>query len=94
MRLISVIFYLCLMLFGVSFAALNAGPVTLNLYFKTLGMPISVLCITAFALGVLIGIMIFLGRYLGLKSKYRKAKHQLQVTEREIKNLREIPLKD
>ena len=94
MRFIMMIFYLCLMLFGVSFAALNAGSVTLNLYFKTLTMPISVLMITALVLGVLVGCVIFLSRDWCLKSKYRKTKHQLQLMEREIKNLREIPLKD
>ncbi len=94
MRLIMMIFYLCLMLLGVSFSALNAGSVTLNLYFKTLSMPISVLMITVFSVGILTGFVVFLGRYWCLKSKYRKTKHQLQMMEREIKNLREIPLKD
>jgi putative membrane protein len=82
------------MLFGVSFAALNASAVTLNLYFKTLTLPISVWMIIALALGVLIGLMMFFGRYWGVKSKYRKTKNQLQLMEREIKNLREIPLKN
>jgi lipopolysaccharide assembly protein A len=94
MRLIMMIFYLCLMLFGVSFAALNASAVTLNLYFKTFTLPISVWMMIAFSLGILIGLIMFLGRYWGLKSKYRKRKNQLQLMEREIKNLREIPLKD
>jgi lipopolysaccharide assembly protein A len=94
MRFIMMIFYICLMLFGVSFAALNASPVTLNLYFKTLTLPISVWMIVAFSLGILMGFLVFLGRYLSLKSQYRKTKHQLQLMEKEIKNLREIPLKD
>ncbi|MDX2345932.1 MAG: LapA family protein [Legionella sp.] len=94
MRLIMMIFYVCLMLLGVSFAALNAGPVTLNLYFKTFTLPISVWMIIALAFGVLIGLIMFLGRYWSLRSKYRKTKNHLQLMEREIKNLREIPLKD
>jgi lipopolysaccharide assembly protein A len=94
MRFIMTIFYLCLMIFGVSFAALNAEVVTLNLYFKTLSLPISVWMIAAFAFGIIMGVIIFLGRYWGLKSKFRKTKHALQLMEREIKNLREIPLKD
>ena len=94
MRFIMMIFYLCLMIFGVSFAALNAESVTLNLYFKTFSLPISVWMIAAFAFGILMGLIIFLGRYWGLKTKHRKTKHTLQLMEREIKNLREIPLKD
>lgn len=94
MRFIMMMFYLLLMLLGVAFAALNAGQVTLNLYFKTLTLPISVLIISAFALGILGGFMVFIGRYWGLRAKYRKVKHQIHVMEKEIKNLRSIPLKD
>ena len=94
MRLIMMIFYVCLMLFGVTFAALNAGSIALNLYFKTITLPIAVLIISAFACGIIVGFMIFLGRYLGLRAKHYKVKHQLQVMEKEIKNLRTIPLKD
>lgn len=94
MRLMMMMFYLLLVLLGVSFAALNAGSVTLNLYFKTLSLPISFLIISTFSLGILVGVVIFIGRYWGLKLKYRKVKHQLQLMEKEIKNLRSIPLKD
>ncbi|MCH9755711.1 MAG: LapA family protein [Gammaproteobacteria bacterium] len=94
MRFLMLIFYVCLILLGVSFAALNAGNLTLNLYFRTLTMPVSVLMIATFSIGVLIGFVIFLGRYWCKSIKYRKVKHQFQLMEREIKNLREIPLKD
>lgn len=94
MRLIMMIFYLLIMLFGVAFAALNAESVQLNLYFKTFTMPISVLMLATLALGVMLGCFIFLTRYWSLKVRYRKLKHQLELTEREIKNLRAIPLKD
>jgi lipopolysaccharide assembly protein A len=94
MRFIMMIFYLVLMVLGVSFAALNAGSVTLNVYLKTFNMPISVLIIATLSIGILIGFIIFSGRYWCLRASYRKLKSQLHLTEREIKNLREIPLKD
>ncbi|MDF1677606.1 MAG: LapA family protein [Legionellaceae bacterium] len=93
MRFIMMIFYLCLMLLGVSFSVLNAGAVTLNLYFKTVTLPMSMLVVMAFVLGVLVGFVIFWSRYWCRYVKYRKVKHQLEMMEREIKNLREIPLK-
>jgi len=94
MRLIMMIFYLLIMLFGVAFAALNAGSVQLNLYFKMFTMPISILMLATLALGVMLGCFAFLTRYCSLKVRHRKLKHQLELTEREIKNLRAIPLKD
>lgn len=94
MRLIMMMFYLLIMLFGIAFAALNAGSVQLNLYFKMYTMPISLLMLATLALGVLLGFFVFLTRYWSLKARHRKLKHQLELTEREIKNLRAIPLKD
>lgn len=94
MRLIMMIFYLLIMLLGVAFAALNAGSVQLNLYFKIFTLPISFLMLATLALGVMLGFFVFLTRYWSLKARHRKLKHQLELTEREIKNLRAIPLKD
>ncbi len=94
MRLIMMMFYILITLFGVAFAALNAGSVQLNLYFKTYTMPISILMLATLALGVMLGFFVFLMRYCSLKVLHRRLKHQLELTEREIKNLRAIPLKD
>lgn len=94
MRFIMMMFYLALALFCIGFAALNAGSVVLNLYFRTFNMPISVLMFLTFSVGILMGCLILSARYWCLRASYRKLKHQLQMTEREIKNLRTIPLKD
>ena len=94
MRLIMMIFYFMVVLFGVSFSVLNAGAVQLNFYFKTFSIPISLLMILILALGIFIGFFVFATRYWCLKAHHRKLKHQLELTEREIKNLRSIPLKD
>lgn len=94
MRFIMMIVYLILIVFGVSFAALNAGSVQVNFYFRTLAMPISVLIILVLGLGIIIGLILFMMKYWRLKADYRKLKGQLKLTEKEIKNLRCIPLQD
>lgn len=94
MRIIMTIVYLVMILFGVSFAALNATAVEVNFYFTTMKMPISVLMITTLGIGILIGFFMFLFRYWHLKREHRKIKNQLALTEKEIKNLRSIPLQD
>ncbi|MBA2656167.1 MAG: LapA family protein [Tatlockia sp.] len=94
MRLIMLLIYLILILFGVSFAALNATSVVVNLYFKTMTMPISVLMTIMLGLGLLVGFLLFFYRYWRLKVDYLKLRNQLKLTEKEIKNLRAIPLKD
>ena len=94
MRLFLLAFYLLLIVVGVSFATLNASSVLVNFYFKTVSMPISVLMTIMLGLGILVGFILFIGRYWRLKIEYRKIKGQLKLTEKEIKNLRSIPLQD
>ncbi len=94
MRLLMLLIYLLLILLGVSFAALNASSVEVNLYFKTISMPISVLMTLMLGFGLLVGFLAFLYRYWRLKINNLQLKHQLKITEKEIKNLRAIPVKD
>lgn len=94
MRVLMLIIYLLLIILGVSFAALNADSVQVNFYFKTLSMPISVLIAMMVGVGILIGFLLFIARYWRLKIECRKMKNQLKLTEKEIKNLRSIPLQD
>ncbi len=94
MRLLMLVLYIVLIIIGVSFAALNASSVEVNFYFKTVSMPTSVLMTIMLGVGILIGFLLFMGRYWRLKIEYRKISNQLRLTEKEIKNLRSIPLQD
>ncbi|WP_274519302.1 LapA family protein [Legionella lansingensis] len=89
-----IIFYLFLILLGVTFAALNASSVQVNFYFTKLTMPISVLMTIMLGIGLLLGFLLFLYRYWRLKVEYLKLKNQSKLIEKEIKNLRSIPLQD
>jgi len=94
MQIVMTILYILLIVIGASFAALNASLVHVNFYFSTITMPISVLIIIMLGAGMLVGFGLFLYRYWRLKVQYRKIKNQLKLTEKEIKNLRAIPLQD
>lgn len=94
MRILLTVFYLLLVLLGISFAALNAASVQVNLYVVKLTLPISVLMATMLGLGMLLGFFLFFARYWSLKSDHRRISNQLKLTEREIKNLRSIPIQD
>lgn len=94
LRIVMIIFYLILILIGISFAALNATSVQVNFYFTTLTMPVTVLMILMLAIGMLIGFTLFLLKYWRLKAEHRKIRNQLKLTEKEIRNLRAIPLQD
>lgn len=94
MRIVMLVIYLVLIILGVSFAALNATAVQVNFYFNTYTMPISVLMTIMLGIGIIIGFVLFIFRYWRLKAECRRMVAQLKLTEKEIKNLRSIPLQD
>lgn len=94
MRIISYFFLLVIVLFGMTFATLNSESVTINYYFNQSTLPLSLLLVIVFAFGCLVGMVV--GIWLLIKAKllnYR-LKQRLSVAEKEIDNLRTMPLQD
>ena len=94
MRVVSYFFLLIIILFGMTFATLNSESVTINYYFSQSTLPLSLLLVLVFAFGCLVGMIV--GFWLLIKSKllnYR-LKQRLTLAEKEIENLRAIPLQD
>lgn len=94
MRIVLVIFYLFLIFIGASFAALNSESVKINLFFTHFQLPLSVLVIISIMFGVLLSAVVLVNKILKMKLEQNKLRHQLNLTEKEIRNLRAIPLKD
>lgn len=94
MRIISYIFLLIIVIFGMTFATLNSDSVTINYYFDVSSLPLSLLVVIVFALGCLLGMVV--GLWLLFKSKLQtyKVRQKLSLAEKEIENLRAIPLQD
>lgn len=94
MRVVMLLFYVSLIVLGVSFSVLNAKLVELDLYFRTLTIPLSLLLVTVFAFGMVWGLSFIIFRYLRLKVTFSQLKGQLALSEKEVKNLRSIPIQD
>lgn len=67
MRIFKILFYLGIMGVGVMFSVLNARPVTLDLYVKSIQMPLPLLLTITFVLGSIIGWLIAFVRAWRLK---------------------------
>jgi putative membrane protein len=94
MRIISYIFLLAIIIFGMTFATLNSAPVVIHYYVGEATLALSLLLALAFSLGCVIGMIA--GLWLLIKSKLKVGRIQKRLTlaEREIENLRAIPLQD
>ncbi len=94
MKIISYLIILIIILVGVSFAVLNAEPVVISYFFGSRKIQLSLLLVLTLGCGALIGLFICLFPYLNLKRKNTKLRKRVQVAEKEVENLRAIPLKD
>jgi len=94
MHIITYFFLLLIILFGVVFAILNPDIVTIHYYFKSTTLPLSLLLVIMFSIGCILGLL--LGGWLLLKAKVRYyfLQKKLRLVEKEINNLRAIPLQD
>lgn len=93
-RIIFLVVFLFVAIVGLSFALMNAETVTLNYYFGAVTAPLSIVVVVSVALGALLGVTASVGVVLGLKREIMRLRHSLKATEKEVANLRSLPLKD
>jgi putative membrane protein len=85
---------LLVIIFGIVFAVLNAEDVQLNYYLGSVELPLSLVLVLAMILGALLGIFASLSFIIGSRRNASKLKRSVEVAEKEIVNLRNIPIKD
>jgi len=94
MKIFSYLIVLLILILGVTFAILNAAPVAVHYYIGSQQLPLSLLLVMSFGIGLLIGLLVLGFNILRLKAKNRGLRKQLRVAEEEINNLRALPVKD
>lgn len=94
MRLISLVVIAFVLFMGVTFACLNAQVVTVNYYIGSAKLPLSLLLVIVLTLGACCGLVMGLKSFVGSKREAYRLRHQLKIANKEIENLRVIPVKD
>lgn len=93
-RLMILILVLAVILLGVVFHLRNDQLVVLDYIVDSKEFYLSIWLVVVFTLGVVLGILASLPLILKLRRKNAKLQKQVRVSEKEINNLRVIPLKD
>lgn len=93
-RVIGLIFILVVLVFGLTFGIMNAESVQIDYYFGMGEMPLSLILVIAFVVGALFGAVVNAGMILKLKRQIFKLRKEVRVTEKEVRNLRALPIKD
>lgn len=93
-RIIGLVFFLIVLVFGLFFGLLNADPVPVDYYLGTREVPLSLVVVITLLFGALLGALAGLGLVLKMKRETSRLRKEIKVTEKELNNLRSIPLKD
>lgn len=97
-RIVKRIFYICLFfcvfIIGIVFFLKNDQVMTFNYLAGSVELPLSFLLLSTLCIGVILGILALLPVLVSLKLEKSRLKKQIKVTEKEINNLRIIPVKD
>ena len=94
MRIFSYFILLIIMLIGLTFASLNANPVSFNYYLGTQEIALSLLLVFIFGLGIFIGLLGAVFPWIIAKRDAVRIKVRLKTVEKELENLRVMPIKD
>jgi len=93
-RLFGFLLLIVLVVFGLSFAVLNAEPVSLNYYFGYREIPLSMVVVLSLAVGAVIGVLVSMGMILRLKQQLGGLRRKLQVAEKRGDLLHIFPAKE
>ncbi len=93
-RIVKLIIVFVIILSGLAFHLKNNQFIELNYYAGTLNMPLSWLVVLVLLIGALLGILASLPMIIKLKQQKLKLEKQIKNSEKEITNLRVMPVKD
>lgn len=94
LRLLYISLTLVVIIIGVAFSVLNAENIQLNYYLGSVELPLSLVLVVSMIIGAILGIVASLSLIIGSRRNTNKLKRSIEVAEKEIVNLRNIPIKD
>jgi uncharacterized membrane protein YciS (DUF1049 family) len=80
------------MFVGLTFASLNSSIVTFNYYLGVKDIALSLLLVFVFGGGIVLGLLVSIFPWLKVKRDNMRLKFHLKVVEKEVKNLRSLPI--
>lgn len=94
LRLVRNIVIVVALVLGVAFGFFNFQLVTVDLLFSESRIPLVVVLLLDFLLGVAVAALVLLGRVLTLRGKLARTRRELAETRTEVRNLRSMPIHD
>jgi putative membrane protein len=93
-RTIRFVFFLLVLALGLFFGLLNAEPVSVNYYFGTRQLPLSLILVLTLVCGALAGLLAGIGPMFRLRRELRRLRKEMRNTEKELGRARAFAVKD
>jgi len=91
MRIFYYLLVLCVLCLGVTFALLNHQTVALNYYFGQAHMPVSILVVSSFVLGGVLGCLVSFALWLKLRVGYFVLKRRYKALDEKYHKQQALP---
>ena len=86
--------FITVLIIGIAFFMKNNHSVSFNYFLGTVDIKLSLLLLVALIVGTIMGILSLVPVIINLKYKNARLKRQVKIREKEVNNLRVIPVKD
>jgi putative membrane protein len=93
-KLLYGIIFITVLIVGITFFMKNNHSVSFNYFLGMLDIKLSLLLLMTLILGTMMGILSLVPVIIHLKYKIAKLNRQVKIREKEVNNLRVIPVKD
>ncbi len=94
LRILLILLLVLVLCLGASVGYYNSQQVEFDYLAGKIEVPLIALLIAEFGVAVLLTLLVCYARVFSLKSEIRRQRKQLRDAEAELKNLRNLPLKD
>lgn len=94
LRIVRNIVIIIALVLGVTFAFFNVQPITVDLLFTQSRVPLIVVLLVDFLIGLGVAMLWLFARLLTLRSKLARTRRELEETRTEVRNLRSMPIHD
>lgn len=94
MRLLRYSLILIVLAIGISFSILNPSSMTIHYWIGSKMLPTPLFSVILFAMGFVVGLLLSAGLFLGARLESWRLGRKLQLAEKEIRNLRVMPIQD
>lgn len=94
MRIVTYVFWFAIVVLGVTFASLNSSAIEINYYINQSHIHLPILLLITLMLGAFLGVVGLLPTLAKSNHRNRRLRSRVKQVEKEVLNLRTIPIKD